>query len=34
MSSIKPDRDKQFRLISQIDLLVVGSVLLPKDTPG
>jgi phage terminase large subunit-like protein len=28
---IKPDRDKQSRLISQIDLFEGGSVLLPKD---
>ncbi len=30
---IKPDRDKQSRLISQIDLFEGGSVLLPKDAP-
>lgn len=30
---IKPDRDKQSRLISQIDLLEGGSVLLPKHAP-
>jgi predicted phage terminase large subunit-like protein len=30
---ITPDRDKQSRLISQIDLFVGGSVLLPKDAP-
>ena len=29
----KPDRDKQSRLISQIDLFEGGSVLLPKDAP-
>jgi len=31
--AIKPDRDKQSRLISQIDLFEGGSVLLPKDAP-
>jgi len=31
---IKPDRDKQSRLISQIDLFEGGSILLPKDAPG
>src|SRR5216684_1605877 len=30
---IKPDRDKQSRLISQIDLFEGGSILLPKDVP-
>jgi predicted phage terminase large subunit-like protein len=30
---IKPDRDKQSRLISQIDLFEGGSILLPKDAP-
>jgi predicted phage terminase large subunit-like protein len=30
---IKPDRDKQSRLISQIDLFEGDSVLLPKDAP-
>jgi predicted phage terminase large subunit-like protein len=30
---ITPDRDKQSRLISQIDLFEGGSVLLPKDAP-
>jgi predicted phage terminase large subunit-like protein len=30
---IKPDRDKQSRLISQIDLFEGGSVLLPKNAP-
>jgi predicted phage terminase large subunit-like protein len=31
--SIKPDKDKVSRLISQIDLFEGGSVLLPKDAP-
>ena len=30
---IKPDRDKQSRLISQIDLFQGGSIVLPKDAP-
>ncbi len=30
---IKPDRDKQSRLISQIDLFEGGSIVLPKDAP-
>jgi predicted phage terminase large subunit-like protein len=30
---IKPDRDKQSRLISQIDLFEGGSIALPKDAP-
>ena len=29
---IRPDRDKESRLISQIDLFEGGSVLLPKDS--
>jgi predicted phage terminase large subunit-like protein len=30
---INPDKDKESRLISQIDLFEGGSVLLPKDAP-